>query len=67
MIVVKEIKLDPQTKQADVSLFSDTKNEVIPSATIQGFPAGYSIAVGSSVLTGDGDMAFMKSTGWSWV
>ena len=68
MIKVTGIKLDPNTKTADVSLFSDTKAEVLPNAEIEGLPAGYTIAQGSSVLTASGELAFMKSNGdWNWV
>ena len=68
MIKVTEIKLDPTTKTADVSLFSDTKAEVLPNAEIEGLPAGYAIDAGSSVLTASGELAFMKSDGqWNWV
>lgn len=68
MIKVTGIKLDPNTKTADVSLFSDTKAEILPDAEIKGLPAGYTIAQGSSVLTASGELAFMKSDGqWSWV
>ena len=68
MIKVTSIKLDPNTKTADVSLFSDAKAEVLPSAEIEGLPAGYTIAAGSSVLTASGELAFMKSDGtWNWV
>ena len=68
MIKVTSIKLDPNTKTADVSLFSDTKSEVLPDAKISGLPDGYSISAGSSVLTSSGELAFMKSDGsWNWV
>ena len=68
MIKVDEIKLDPQTETALVTLFSDTKGEVIPGATIEGLPDGYEVAFGSSVLTAEGEMGFMKSDGtWNWV
>ena len=68
MIKVTSIKLDPNTKTADVSLFSDTKAEVLPNAEIEGFPAEYIIAAGSTVITASGELAFMKSDGaWNWV
>lgn len=71
MIRVKEIKLNPKTMEADVSLFADTKSEVANAETsdIEGFPSGYSIAFGSSVMTASGELAFMKSDGttWNWV
>lgn len=70
MIRVQSITLNPQTMEADVSLFSDTQSEVAstPLEDIKGFPANYTIAFGSSVMTSAGDMAFMKSDGnWNWV
>ena len=70
MIKVKSITLNPLTKQADVSLFSDTKAEVAttPLTSIKGFPKGYSIAFGSNVMTAEGEIAFRKSDNtWSWV
>ena len=70
MIKVSSVTLNPDTMEAEVSLFADTKAEVDTAATtdIIGFPINYTIAFGSSVMTADGDMAFMKSTGlWNWV
>lgn len=69
MVKVKgNISLNPNTKEAEVSLFSDTKNEVTSQMEVPDIPEGYTIAAGSSVLTADGDMAFMKSDGnWNWL
>ena len=70
MIKVNSIALNPQTMEADVSLFSDTQAEVASTALedIKGFPVNYTIAFGSSVMTAEGDMAFMKSDGtWNWI
>ena len=69
MIKVKgNISLNPSTKEADVSLFADTKAEVTSDAEIPDIPAGYTIAMGSSVVTASGDFAYMKSTGdWNWL
>ena len=69
MVKVKgNISLNPNTKEAEVSLFSDTKNEVTSQMEVSDIPEGYTIAAGSSVLTADGDMAFMKSDGnWNWL
>lgn len=70
MIKVKSVNLNPQTMTANVSLFADTKAEVetTPVDDIVGFPKNYTIEFGSSVMTSEGEMAFMKSTGtWNWV
>lgn len=51
-----------------VSLFADTKDEVVESATIEGMPENAIIGVGSNVLTASGDVAFRKSDDtWNWV
>ena len=70
MIKVKSVTLNPSAMEADVSLFADTKAEVDTTALtdIVGFPKNYTIAFGSSIMTSEGEMAFMKSTGvWNWV
>jgi hypothetical protein len=67
MIKVTSISLNPETKKATVSLFADTKAEITGTLDIQGFPAGYEIDFGSSVMTASGELAFMKSDGtWNW-
>lgn len=51
-----------------ISAFSDTKAEVTPTAEIVGLPSNATIEQGSSLVTADGDVAFMKSDGsWNWV
>lgn len=70
MIKIQEIKLNPQTMRAEVALFADTKVEVSSATTndIVGFPKGYDIDFGSSVLTASGELAFRKSDdSWNWV
>ena len=67
MVKVTDIKLNPQTKKATVSLFADTKGEVA-SASVKEIPTDYSIEAGSTVITASGDLAFMKSDGtWNWL
>lgn len=70
MIRVKSITAY-QRNSVEVSLFADTKAEVgtTPLENIEGFPKDISkIAMGSSVLTASGDLAFMKSDGtWNWI
>ena len=68
MVKVTDIKLNSSDMTAEVSLFADTKSEVIPNMVIKGMPEGYTIAQGSDVMTAKAEMAFMQSTGqWSWV
>lgn len=68
MIKVTEIKLNPASMSANVALFADNKSDVTPNAEIQGLPDGYSIEFGSTVITAQGELAFMQSNGnWSWV
>jgi len=51
-----------------MSLFADTKTEVVPGMHIEDVPDGYVIEAGSTVVTADGELAFMKSDGtWNWV
>lgn len=68
MIKVTSSKINSITKEATVSLFSDTKSEVTSSAEIIGLLDDVTIAQGSSVITAYGEVAFMKSDGtWNWV
>lgn len=69
MIKVQSISnTDGNEHTATVSLFADTKEEVIPGATIIGLPQGVTLEMGSSVMTASGEVAFMKSDGnWNWV
>lgn len=52
-----------------VELFADTKTEVTDTPTgVAGMPDGTKIAMESTVLTANGEVAFMKSTGeWNWL
>lgn len=54
----------------DVSLFADTKDEVLDDMSgvvVQGLPGGTKIAMGSTVLTSSGELAFRKSDDtWNW-
>lgn len=69
MIQVKgNVTLDPTTMKADASWFADTKSEVQSATKFPGIPDGYSIEMGSSVMTAEGELAFMKSDGtWNWL
>ena len=67
MIKVTSIKIGLDNK-ADVTLFSDTKEEITSGMTVVGLPEGITPAFGSSVITASGDIAFLKSNGtWNWV
>lgn len=69
MIRVTEVQnTDLNMKSCRVSLFADTKSEVVPGAQIVGMPVDSTIEMGSSVMTASGELAFMKSDGtWNWV
>lgn len=69
MVIVKEAKTNDFTKEAEISVFADTKSEVTNDPTdYQKMPSGFTIAPGSTLMTASGDMAFMKSDGtWNWV
>ena len=59
---------DANENSYKVKLFADTKDEVTSSAEIIGLPQGATIEMGSTVVTADADVAFMKSNGeWNWV
>jgi len=67
-ISVKEISLNHSTKTANVSLFADTKEEVTDNITVDGVPNDYTLELGSSVMTTNGELAFRKSDGtWNWL
>ena len=65
----KTIK-NEKTRKAVVSLFADAKSDV-ESATetdIIEFPKDYRIDWGSSAMTADGEVGFLKSDGtWNWL
>ena len=69
MIKVDSIKnTDSNYNSFKVSLFADNKAEVIPGAAIEGLPSNATIEMGSSVITANGELAFMKSDGtWNWI
>lgn len=67
MIKVTSLKLGLGNK-ADVVLFADTKSEITEGMVVVGLPEGIEPAFGSSVITADGDIAFLKSDGtWNWI
>lgn len=71
-MAIKVTKLEKQPGDGinvyAVSAFADTKEEVIPGATFIGMPTNSTMDPGSSVITADGKVAFLKSDGtWNWV
>jgi len=67
MVKVTDMTLNPTEKTVQVSLFADTKEDLV-SEDISGVPTGYAVAFGSSCVTASGELAFMKSDGtWNWV
>lgn len=69
MIKVQSLEnTDANENSYKVKLFADTKDEVTSGAEIIGLPQGATIEMGSTVVTADADVAFMKSNGeWNWV
>ena len=54
-------------KKVTAKLFCDTKSEITSGMTIVGMPEGYTLDFGSTVLTADAELAFLKSDGtWNW-
>lgn len=68
MIRVETITLNEGMHTAKVSLLADSREEVTNDAAIVGFPEGYTIDFGSTVMTTAMEIAVMKSDGqWNWV
>ena len=67
--MIKVIDYRPNlTNKTVCVLFADTKEEVTGTLTIVGLPQGVEPDTGSILLTADGDIAFLKSTGdWNFV
>lgn len=58
---------DHKNKKVTGKLFSDTKAEIQDGMEVIGLPKGYTMDFGSSVMTADAELAFMKSDGtWNW-
>ena len=68
MVKVTDMQLNPTDKTVLVSLFADSKSEITDDVVVDGIPVGYSIGLGSDVMTVDGELAFRKSDGtWNWM
>ena len=67
--MIKVTSLSSSTdEKVEVVLFADSKSDVTDDMEIVGMPDGAVPAPGSSVITADGDVGFLKSDGtWSWV
>lgn len=68
MIKIQSVaNYDHANKKVTGKLFSDTKAEIQDGMKIVGLPEGYSMDFGSSVMTADAELAFLKSDGtWNW-
>ena len=69
MITVTDLKRQPgdSVKQYQVSAFADTKEEVVPGAEFIGMPTDGEMQHGSSIVTADGEIGYLKSDGtWNW-
>lgn len=63
-----DVKYDYDDKEVLCELFADTRAEVTSDMEVVGLAKGFAFAHGSSVMTADGQVAFMKSNGeWNWV
>lgn len=71
MIIVTSIDVksyeNGHPKTAIISASADSKASVTSGEEFVGLPEGCEILLGSSVITTDGDVAFMNSAGsWKW-
>ena len=68
MVKLSEAKsYDHVNKKVTGKLFADAKSEIGPSMVVVGLPEGYTMDFGSSVMTADAEIAYMKSDGtWNW-
>lgn len=62
------IAMDARSMKAVVKLFADAKEDITDNMTIEGMPDGYSLDAESWVITAEGDIGILKSTGvWNWI
>ena len=62
------IGLDARTMKATVKLFADAKEDITDDMEIEGMPSGYTLDAESWVITAEGDIGILKSTGeWNWI
>jgi len=66
MLSVTEIKINPLTDKARVSIFADSKSDVNYADAVK--LVGRELDAGSSIMTANAEVAFVKSDGsLSWV
>lgn len=67
--MVKVIKFYKESYPlSGVVLFADQKTDVSNDMTVEGLPDGFTIPWGSKVITADGEVGYLKSSGtWNWV
>lgn len=54
--------------QYEVSIFADSKEDLVDGAPIHNLPSSWVMQPGSQCITADGEVAFLKSDGkWNWV
>lgn len=65
MLAVLDIKIKPDDNTATVQFFADAKEDLTDEATYK--LVGRKLNMGSSCLTANKEVAFLKSDGtWSW-
>ena len=66
-MAVRLLNTDKAYTNDPKELYADAKSDIQPGMTIIGMPEGMELPWGSSVVTGDFKMGFLKSTdSWSW-
>ena len=62
------VVMNTGTMKIVANLYADAKEDVTDSMEVIGIPNGYTLDVESSVMTANGEVAFMKSDGtWNWL
>lgn len=69
MVKLTELRsTNTATKKCEVALFADTKSDVEGTTFVPGMLSGCTMDFGSTAVTADGDIGFLKSDGtWNWV
>lgn len=64
----KKVPNEALSKDYIIQAFADAKEDVDESMVIERMPSDWEPQAGSSIITADGDVAFLKSDGtWNWV
>jgi len=62
------VVMNTGTMKIVANLYADAKEDVTDNMEVIGIPNGYTLDVESSVMTANGEVAFMKSDGtWNWL